>query len=125
VERAVARAINRQRRHHGLARLRLIPSISAVAAWHSRDLLLHGGLSHASSNGTPFSSRIRQVATARVVGETLIQFRGRYSGRAIVRAWMRSPPHRVELMNPGFRRLGVGRATRSGLSVVTADFATR
>ena len=43
---------------------------------------------------------------------------------------MKSPPHRRNLLRPGFRRVGVGAmmATFSGASgarVVTADFAGR
>lgn len=125
IERSVFRAINRTRGRHGLPRLRLVASISAVAAWHSRDLATNRMLSHSSSDGTSFDRRIRRVCTARSVGETVIQYRGRSTGRRIVRAWMRSPPHRAQLLGRSFRRVGVGRARVGGTSVVTADFAGR
>lgn len=124
VERAVARAINRIRDRHGLHRLHISRRLSRVAAWHSFDLLAHGLLSHSSSDGTPFYSRIRHAVPARSVGETLIEFRGNCSGGRIVRYWMHSPPHRAEILSPGFRRLGVGRGAYRGTSVVTADFAS-
>jgi uncharacterized protein YkwD len=124
VEHAVARAINRIRDRHGLHRLHMSRRLSGVAAWHSFDLLAHGLLSHASSDGTSFDRRIRHAVPARSVGETLIEFRGNCSGGRIVRYWMHSPPHRAEILSPGFRRLGVGRGTFRGTSVVTADFAS-
>lgn len=123
-ERAVFRALNRVRRRHGLPRLRLVPRISFVAAFHSQDQAINRFVSHSSSDGTPFDTRIRRVANARTVGETIIEYRGRCSGRGIVSAWMHSPPHRHELMSPGFRRVGIGHASVQGMSVVTADFAT-
>jgi uncharacterized protein YkwD len=123
-EQAVVRAINSARRRHGLRGLRLVERISDVAAAHSQDEVTHHSLSHSSSDGTPFYTRIRQAAGGNAVGETLIAYRGHFSARAIVRAWMLSPPHRQELLSGSYRRIGIGRATLHGTSVVTADFAS-
>lgn len=123
-ERSVLRAINRMRGRHGLPRLRFVPSISFVAAFHSQDQAANRFVSHSSSDGTPFYARIRRVAAARTVGETIIEYQGRMSGRRIVSAWMHSPSHRRELVNPSYRRIGVGHVTVRGVTVVTADFAS-
>lgn len=123
-ERAVYRAINRVRRRRDLPALRAVGGLTFVANLHSRDQVVNRFMSHSSSDGTPFDSRIRRVVRARSVGETLIRYRGRVTGPRIVRSWMRSPTHRRQLMTPGYRRIGVGHATRRGVSVVTADFAT-
>ncbi len=123
-ERAVYRAVNRVRRQHHLPTLRLAPRIAFVADMHSDDQTISRFLSHSSSDGTPFRARIRQVVRARSVGETIIRYQGRLAGRSIVGAWMRSPTHRREIMTPGYGRIGVGHASASGFSVVTADFAT-
>lgn len=124
IERSVHRALNRARNRRGRADLRLAPAISFVAALHSHDLLRHGSLSHTSSDGTAFHTRVRRVTRARTVGETVIALRGRVTGRAVVRAWMRSPSHRAQVLGWSYRRVGVGRATRGGVTVVTADYAT-
>jgi len=124
IERAAIRAINHQRARYGLPALRLSGKLGNIATWHSWDMVRHGMLSHSSSDGTPFYTRIRRIVPARTVGETLIQFRGSYGGRAIVRAWMHSPPHRNELLSRSYHRVGVGRWRSRGLSVVTADFAS-
>jgi uncharacterized protein YkwD len=46
----------------------------------------------------------------------------------IIGKWLASPSHRLVLLRPGFRRVGIGIVTgtfngRGGASVVTADFA--
>lgn len=125
LERGIFRALNRVRSRYGLPRLRMVPKISLVAAVHSADLAANRFISHSSSNGMLFSRRVRRVVAARTVGETIIELRGSVTPRRVVRAWMRSPRHRAQLLAPGYRRVGVGRATVRGLSVVTADFASR
>jgi uncharacterized protein YkwD len=124
IESGVYRAVNRIRRRHHLPRLRRVSSISFVAAIHSRDQAVNRFVSHSSSDGTPYYSRIRRVVRARTVGETIIEYRGRTTAWTIVSAWMHSPPHRAELLSTRYRRIGVGRAAARGLNVVTADFAT-
>jgi uncharacterized protein YkwD len=70
-------------------------------------------------------------ARGRAVGENLGWGVGASgTARAIVEAWLASPPHRANLLRPGFRRIGVGRLVGSfagygGAAVVTADFAGR
>ena len=43
--------------------------------------------------------------------------------------WMNSPPHRAVMLSPGFRRIGLSHRSGIlggfGMSVVTADFASR
>lgn len=124
-ERGVFRAVNRVRRRYGLPRLHPSGRLTFVAASHSADQARRGFMSHSSSDGTPFYRRIRRAANARTVGETIIEYRGSVSGRGIVRAWMQSPPHRRELLGPAYRRIGIGHAAGRGVSVVTADFASR
>jgi uncharacterized protein YkwD len=125
LEIGVLRSVNRVRARRGLPRLRLSRRISFIAGIHAADMARHRFLGHSSSNGTPFSVRIRLVMDARTVGETLAAMRGATTGRRVVRAWMRSPGHRAQVLNPRYRRIGVGRATASGLVFVTADFASR
>ena len=124
VELGVFRSVNRVRRAYGLPRLRPSLRISFIAALHATDMARYRFMSHSSSNGTPFNTRIRMVENARVVGETLAALEGRATGRRVVRSWMRSPSHRAQVLNPRYRRIGVGRATAGGLVFVTADFAS-
>jgi uncharacterized protein YkwD len=63
------------------------------------------------------------------LGEALALMPRHTSARAVVRAWMHSPPHRAVLLDPAYRRLGVAGANGSMVGgtacVITADFATR
>lgn len=124
MERSITRAINRIRHRRRLPRLLVDSRLSRVAAWHSFDMLANNFMSHSSSNGTPFYSRIRRAYPARAVGENLIAFRGSCSGRCVVRYWMSSAPHRAELLAARYRRIGIGRGSYRGRSAVTADFAS-
>lgn len=130
-ERAIVQAVNAERTARGLPALRVTRKLSRSAERHSRDQLKHDRLAHESPDGTPFARRIARVAKYRAVGEVLaFAPRGSASrGRAVVRLWMRSPPHRAQVLNPRYRVVGVGRV-RGGLhgqrgAVVTADLAVR
>jgi uncharacterized protein YkwD len=128
-ERAVIRLLNDARGQHGLAPLKASRPLSRAADRHSRDMLLRDFFDHSSSDGTPFDARVRRYARgAGLVGETLAAVPQRRGGAdAVVDLWLRSPPHRAIVLDPRFRRVGIGR--RWGTlgdarhAVVTADFA--
>jgi uncharacterized protein YkwD len=130
-ERAIVRAINRERRHAGLRGLRASASLSRAANFHSREMLRSNYFAHPSSNGGAFEARVRTFTRARTIGETLAMLSrcGRGSARTVVSMWMNSPGHRAVLMSASYRRVGVGRRTgRLGgnrACMVTADFASR
>lgn len=123
-ERAIVRRFNEIRRRRGLPRLRFSRRLGFIAALHSYDLASHNQLSHSSSTGVPFAQRVGSLVDARVIGETIAQTVGRDSAGVIVRAWMRSPAHRAEILAPSFRRVGVASASSRFGVVTTADFAS-
>jgi uncharacterized protein YkwD len=131
VERAIVRAINRQRANHGLAGLKSSAGLSEAADYHSWEMLDANYFAHTSRDGGPFDRRVRRFAKHRSVGETLawLSSCGRGSARQVVRMWMDSPGHREILLSSGYRRVGVGKRTGSlgstGACVVTADFGSR
>jgi uncharacterized protein YkwD len=130
-ERAIVRAINRQRRSAGLRRLHASASLSRAANFHSREMLRANYFAHPSSNGGAFQRRIRSFTRARTVGETLAMLSrcGRGSAHTVVSMWMSSPQHRAVLMSSKFRRIGVGRRTGrlagNRACMITADLASR
>jgi uncharacterized protein YkwD len=126
LERAIVRVVNSARRQSGLPRLRMSRELTRIAASHARDLAGIDALSHASSDGTSFASRVRTVTQARAIGETLASMPAGDQGSAlsIVRAWLDSPPHRHELLSRRFSRIGVAKAEGPRASVITADFAS-
>ena len=127
-ERALVGALNDARAQRGLPQLRASPSLSRAADAHTRDMLARDFFDHPSSDGTSFDARIRRYSDASLLGETLAMTSRRGGGAgAIVRMWLNSPPHRVIMLDPRFRMVGVGRRWGSmdggGYAVVTADFA--
>jgi uncharacterized protein YkwD len=120
-------AINRVRSSHGLQPLSADRRLISAARVHTRWMLQTNQFTHAN-----FSVRIvRSKARGPRFGENLAWGTGeRGEADAIVAAWMASPPHRANLLRPGFRRVGLGESTgafagASNAVVVTADFAGR
>jgi uncharacterized protein YkwD len=90
---------------------------------------------HVSPTGSTLGSRIRDAGYARGArswsgGETIaFGTGGAATPAAIVALWMSSPPHRAEILDPGFRQVGIGVAVRTPTgergATVTADFGRR
>jgi uncharacterized protein YkwD len=130
-ERAIVRAINRQRSKHGLAKLRSSRRLARAADFHSWEMLDANYFAHESRDGGPFDRRVRRFADHRALGETLAMLGGcgRKAARKVVRMWMNSPGHRAILLAGSFRRVGIGKRKGdlggSRACVVTADFGSR
>jgi uncharacterized protein YkwD len=140
LEGTVVREMNRVRVAHGLAALRVSPSLRAAARNHSRSMLEQGFFGHDSVDGTAFSERIRRHYTSRgwrtwSVGEALLASEGHeVDAHAIVSAWLDSPPHRTIILSRTWREAGIGALYAptapneyggAATVVVTADFGLR
>jgi uncharacterized protein YkwD len=126
-ERELLTEMNRVRAAHGVPTLRVDTRLERAARAHSRDMLRRSYFAHGE-----FARRMASFgARGPAVGENLGWGVGASgTARAIVAAWLGSPPHRANLLRPGFRRIGVGRLVGSfagygDAAVVTADFAGR
>jgi uncharacterized protein YkwD len=117
-ETRIVRALNHYRGRYGLPRLHASGGLHRAADAHSASMLRRRVLSHGA-----FGARVRRYVRVRRVGENLA-WMNRCRAGAIVRMWMNSPGHRHVMLTRGFRRVGVGRRSGSGLCFVTADFAT-
>ena len=112
--RATLCLVNRERRRRGLRALRADRRLALAASRHADDMVRHSYFAHDSRSGARFTSRIvragylRRVARWRT-GENIAWGAGRSSAaRRVVRAWMNSSGHRANILNGGFRDLGVG-----------------
>ena len=119
--------MNQARAAHGLRPLQADRRLERAARSHSSKMLRVGVFFHGS-----FNARIRSVGVrAPHVGENLAWGVGRLArARAIVRMWLGSPPHRRNLLDGGYRLVGVGvlRGNFSGYrgaALITTDFAGR
>ena len=117
-ELAIVRVMNTVRATNGVPPLRIGPALSRAARAHSVDMVRRGYFDHG-----PFVQRLRRFGVrAPYVGENLASGTRPLSAAAIVQMWIASPPHRQNLLDRGFRRIGVGVAG-ANTRLVTADFA--
>jgi uncharacterized protein YkwD len=141
-QRVVARAtlclLNRARVRRGVPKLRFNRRLGRAARGHSADMARRGYFSHNSRSGASFLDRIRRSGYLRrtrrwMVGENIAWGTGRLATpRSIVRAWMRSPGHRANILNRRFRHIGVGitydapvRVAGRPAATYTTDFGMR
>jgi uncharacterized protein YkwD len=104
--------INAERREHGLRELRFNVGLASAGERHARDMIANRYFSHDSASGADFRDRILRTGFSgrggALIGENL--FWGSYDKAApswVVSRWMQSPEHRVNVLHPRFRELGV------------------
>jgi uncharacterized protein YkwD len=112
--RATLCLLNTERRKRGLRKMRLSKKLSKAARKHSRDMARRDYFSHTSLSGASFVDRIRRSgylsgASAWMVGENLAWGSGSRSSPAkTVRAWMRSPGHKHNILTARYVHIGIG-----------------
>ena len=123
--------LNLQRKAHHLPRFRMSADLSRAAGRHGRDMVVHRYFAHTEPAGATVLDRILRSGYMRrfgrwTLGENLGWGRGaRGTPRAIVIAWMHSAPHRRNILDRGFRDIGIaavagapGRRLRGGITYV-------
>ncbi len=82
------------------------PVLAAAAAAHARDMAEHAELTHTGSDGSQPADRITRAGYAwRASGENVAS--GQRNADAVVAAWLASPGHCANIMEPNFREMGV------------------
>jgi uncharacterized protein YkwD len=104
--------INAQRAHHGLAPLTENVLLQRAAELHSLDMGKRKFFEHRNPDGVQPDARIiRQGYPPILVGENLAWGELAQSPPArIVALWMKSPGHRANVLESGYREIGVGLA---------------
>jgi uncharacterized protein YkwD len=133
----VVHAINALRASYGLPRLRVNDELADAARAHSLEMASLGYFSHLSADGSTFGQRVRRwytVTSHWSAGENLVWGRPRIGGMRVVQLWLASPPHRANLVSPGWREVGCsavhstsapGVFANTAVTVVTCDFGAR
>ena len=123
-EQSLLQAINQARAARGIPPLRVGVRLRSAARAHSRAMAQSGAFTH----GNWYQRLRRHGVRAPTVGETIAWGVGADgTASAIVSMWLGSPSHRETMLNPRFRRIGIGVAVGTmgglpGASVATADF---
>jgi uncharacterized protein YkwD len=106
--------VNQRRADHGSRPLHVNKRLSTAARRHAHDMVRRHYFSHVSLNGTSLEGRLRRAGylnsvRAWNVSEDIGWGRGDpASPRHMVRNWMHSPPHRLALLDPKMREIGMG-----------------
>jgi len=115
-------AVNSIRTGEGLHALVHEEPASLAAALHAKELAVRNLLSHRSLNGERVAERYRFAGgTGTMAGENL---GAGDSIESIFLAWMKSPPHRGNLLNPKWYNVGFGQVrTNRGRIILVAIFS--
>ena len=113
LERDTVDAVNRERELHGRPPLRVSSTLTRIARAHSAYQAEVGKSGHRGKNGSLPADRADAGGVAwSALAENVALTLG-YSDpvATAVRGWMKSAPHRKNILNPVFERTGVGIAT--------------
>ena len=119
------RIINHCRRKHKLPPLKDYYALDRIAKSHSRYMARHHTCNH---NGFGIrANKVRKQTGSGFVAENCFKYPARhYNTRLaikLVKGWMKSPGHRANLLNPNFRRLGIGIIVSRGYCYATQIFS--
>ena len=129
VEQEIVDRCNQIRSTRGLPPLQVHPHLTEAARQHSGEMLELDYFSHTSPVREFASLRDRLVRSRHfdlTFGENIYQCRGYDEpdlARKAVDAWMASPVHRKNLLNPRFNRIGVGVVGKGDTYLFTQVFS--
>jgi uncharacterized protein YkwD len=113
---AVLCLINQERRDRGLTELKAQPQLLKAAKRHSDDMVRRHYFDHTSPTGNTMKDRAVAAKYIRPHGSWRVAENIAWGGGSlgspakIVAGWMKSPPHRANILDPGLRHAGIGTA---------------
>ncbi|WP_287372489.1 CAP domain-containing protein [Oceanithermus sp.] len=123
------RLTNEARKAHGLAALAWDDAAYRAARAHALDMLERGFFDHVNPDGLGPADRMWAAGVLEVtVGENLAFYEGytpEYAAGVVVDDWLRSPPHRRNLLKPEFTHLGLALVQRGDRIAVVQNFVAR
>ena len=97
--------VNAERQRAGVAPLTLNGQLTTAAQRHGRDMANNNHYSHTGTDGSSPGQRITAAGySASHWGENIAW--GQASAAEVMRAWMNSPGHRQNILNPNYTELG-------------------
>lgn len=107
------RLVNAERQRVNAPPLVLNEQLNNAAQGHAQDMARSRRMSHTGSDGSTMRSRIEATQyNWSTIGENVAM--GQPTAAAVMAAWMNSPGHRQNILNPAFNELGIGYATAAG-----------
>lgn len=107
LEAEVFRLTNVERVKYGLDEFILAEKLDSVASLKSQDMVENNYFSHTSPKyGDPFEMMDFFEVSYSGAGENIAK--GQASAESVMQAWMNSPGHRSNILNPAFNKIGIG-----------------
>jgi uncharacterized protein YkwD len=104
--------VNAERAARGVAPVSVHPSVQFAAESHAKYEALASVMTHVSPNGARGGDRIAGAGYAwRTWGENVAA--GQADCTTVMAAWMNSPGHRDNILNPAFSHIGMAAAANS------------
>ncbi len=130
LEREVFDGANAARVRARVPALAFDPGLYRAARAHAEDMLRRGYFGHEAPGGPSLAERLWRAGVYAVrVAENLYELEGPYLpadfARRAVAAWLESPGHRKNLLDPGFDRMAVAVLARGERYVAVQEFAYR
>ncbi|MEE1940178.1 CAP domain-containing protein [Streptomyces sp. TRM 70361] len=121
----VVTLVNQERAERGLVRLRTEERLRLSSRAHSRDMAERAFFDHLTPEGVSPDERMLAAGYPYPAAENIAVLEP--NAMAVVVAWMNSPGHRVNILNPLFRAIGVGVFQAPGTPVAwwTQNFGYR
>lgn len=105
-EQQVLNIVNEERAKAGLAPLRMDAALSNMARDKAIDMYTNKYFDHISPTyGSPFDMMTAYGISYSYAGENIA--RGQRSPEEVMDAWMNSPGHRANILNPNFNAIGI------------------
>jgi len=114
-------AVNRERASLGLQQLQWDTALASAARLHTALLAANDALSHRFSGEADLQTRLHMAgANFSLVAENVAQAPDVQSLQV---AWMNSPPHRANILDPQVNSIGIAIERRGGQLYATQDFS--
>lgn len=121
VERELFASVNQARRAQGLAPLRWDESLATAARRHAEIMAEHGSAQHGFVREPSLSARVKEAgAHFSWLSENVIQGP---SPEFIHEQFMKSPPHRANILDRDMDSIGVGVVEQGGQLFAVEDFS--
>jgi uncharacterized protein YkwD len=119
----VLRITNAERAQHGCSALTINARLARAAQRHSADMVARHFFDHTDPDGKGPGERLAAAGYPLAAwGENIAA--GQQTPTAAMNSWMNSPGHRANILNCGYRAIGIGVAFRAGVPYWTQDFGS-
>jgi len=112
--------VNEVRRREGLRPFVASPVLDRISQAHAEDMLARSYVGHRTPEGLGPSERAVAGGYPSGIGENIVA--GRFSVEQALEAWLASPGHRRNILDPGCREMGLGIAVGEGYDAAPGGY---